>query len=281
MAQKEDTKEKKEEVGEWVVARFNATNEKGILERIKARLPEEPPPTKYHHDFDVLHKIENGPATPDTKELIEKTSHNIVRCGIRVFRIMKDLEEAATPLSQLSIDGAAKKLGIYKGPEGPEKDCPISSGGDVLRSILENDPKQKLRIILGQLKMKKRDVRGTKRGQPPDMPLHILTWYLSEHLICLTGSPNNKLIPGFFFEQGISQTEKKIERTRENWGGQILHSFYDLYRAAYKASVRIVADLSPLDRCPGDGVKTVDNATKERDSSVFPTWHDFMPKSKE
>ena len=85
-------------------------------------------------DIDRLNFIEKGKSTD---ELIKILSNNIVACGVRIYRIMSEIESSINPINRKQIILASKKLGYSV---------------DAFLKLIEGfgDPIIKKRISLGQ-----------------------------------------------------------------------------------------------------------------------------------
>jgi hypothetical protein len=192
-----------------------------------------------------------------TQSLIDKTSLNIVKCGVRVFRIMREIQ-GSDPLRQPDIDKAAKTL---------------RTGENTLLSILQSDPVQALRIAVGQFQ--------NPAHHPPDRPIHILVYFLRSHLMDCTRRPNNEIISGFLLEQDITETVEpsRVTKICKSASPTILRDDYEFYREVYEHSELPMNLTEILQRAVKRVV--VDNPEHMRDVSLFPSWMDFLPIIKE
>jgi hypothetical protein len=222
-------------------------------------------------DYARLSSIENAKAT---WTLIELLSRNIVTCGIRVFRIMREIQGMITPLNQADLEKAGKILGITRlSQKGPD-DNPPPTRGTILRLILERDPDQARRIALGEFQR--------PGHRPPDIPLHLLIFYLREHLKAGTRRPHNELVSGFLFEQDLGDVSpNRITKVGKKGNRDRLHTAYDLFRETYEAALTPFSDLDEImGQIKGLHIVVVDNPTHIRDTILFPSWEDYLPETK-
>ncbi|EFK06723.1 conserved hypothetical protein [delta proteobacterium NaphS2] len=247
-----------------------------LYKQFEPFLPSKPDTPFYPvKEYDSLSKIE---MTITTQSLIEKTSLNIVKCGVRVYRIMKAIEDAIDPLTQEDLEKAGAKaveaLRINNSfSAGPDEDLPTISFGNLLRSILEKDPYQARRIALGQLQK--------SFGRPTDIPMHIFIFYLREHLKACTGKFNNDTISGFLLEQdlgeiapdGISKRMGKSTHERLQEAYELYLDIYEIPIAASSSSLEdLMAGFENVNRIAAD------HPTEIRDTSLFPTWKNYLPE---
>jgi len=226
-------------------------------------------PAEYLYSLDAIDTLSQVKDSIATAALIEKTSLNVVQCGIRVFRIMREIKAMIKPLSLADMERAAKILGITRYPDEGPNGIPTPSRGTILRRILELDPHQARRIALGQFQQ--------PGHRPPDMPLHILIFYLREHLRAHTRRPHNEIVSGFLLEQDLADiSPNRITKIGTSENPNRLRAAYDLFREIYEAGNPTPTSLEGL-MSQYQGSVIVDSPSHIRDTMLFPSWEDYLP----
>jgi hypothetical protein len=220
--------------------------------------------------FDQLSRIT---LEGDTQKLINMTSLNIVQCGVRVFRIMREIQRRIIPISQDDLRKAARTLRIQP-QQDPDGVFPTISPGDTLRLILERDPERDpnyiRRIAMGQIQR--------PNSRPVDLPLHILIFYLREHLKAKTKRPHNRIICGFLMEQDISEKSESAITKSARKDADKMREVYEFFRDVYEnpvlfTSSYLIEGLQQLNRI------AVSQPEEMRDASLFPPWQNYIPET--
>ncbi|MDY6950241.1 MAG: hypothetical protein SWE60_01905 [Thermodesulfobacteriota bacterium] len=209
-------------------------------------------------DYDRLNYLEDA---PDTKRLIKALSESIVRCGIRVYRIMRDIQKKVRPLTEEDLEKPASELDLEP---------------DQLFRLLtaDPDPVTAQRIEHGQ----HTPDRGP--GRPPDFPKIILSVYLHSHLRTATGKAKYSLIDGFLLEQNIgdAREESSVSRQVRRYPSEDLEAVYRAFRQVYIAPH--VYGPSTLESIL-DSVQEMRRATRDKPEGerdlLFPAWEDYLP----
>jgi hypothetical protein len=225
--------------------------------------------------FDRLNSLENERGTD---AIIQATSLSVVRCGIRVFRIMREIQNDIEPVSRKDISKAAEAVKQW-GKKGLKVKGLLSEDDGIVRQIAKSELEH----------------RPTNR--PPDWPIIILALYLRMHLKKETARPHNEWICSFFSEQSISDTLE--ERRISEWSSRIPNeklveayiTFFEIYEAPLNRDYHPY-DVPPPVLMPGETAPTqrdifseypketrricVDNPTGEFDFYVFPSVEIFF-----
>lgn len=204
-------------------------------------------------DYDSLNYLTSD-KVPDTQELIKLIGENTLKCGVRVYRIMRNLQGCYTRIEKNKLKKAAKQLTIAPGE---------------LFQVLWTNAK-----IARGLEMDRFD---QNRHRPPDLPLNILIFYLVRCVEKATGKPSHTIIGGFLSEQGITNylQPSAISRRTYRYSLQQLKQAYNLFREVYTASsgktlTAVLGFVEEMRR------STIDHLSSERDL-LFPTWQHFLP----
>jgi len=213
--------------------------------------------TSRTYPTDSFDRLSNLLPGPRTEELIEKTSENIVKCGIRVYRIIREIEASLTPITEPGLKKASFDLSISKGR---------------LEKVLSNDPEFSRRIAFGRL--------CRPNNRPPDNASYLLIIYLREHLKALLFRPHNALICDFLLEQKIND---KINPARISKVAKIPHKklkeIYEFFGNVYDAPGLSSDSLDSFLRFLHETNRVaVDEPSELRDLSLFPSWDEFMPQ---
>lgn len=270
-------------------------------------------------DYDRLNNLKLDSAE-NTLKLINhlggEIGKDILRCGLRVYRIIKDIQKAIPAIREDSLRAAAKELGYYRSEQLLE----------IL--LIDPDPLLKRRLEYGRLldsqkggyppfitdkslkaasrllgiekdrlwKLLVRDpnlIMGNEQPSNPndekkmhgatDYALNILIVYLREHLRMATGKYNYGLIDGFLYEQGITDTvheESSISRRATRYELQVLKRFYLFFHEIFEAfPIKPPKSLDQILK-PLHEMRSlaVDNPQEPHERNVlFPEWEHFLP----
>jgi len=213
------------------------------------------------NSFDQLNHLEQGNAT---NKLILLISKNVVQCGIRVYRILRDIKKEIAPITQKDL----KKICMILG--WPTND----HGIDYLVQRITADPKTARKVTYG-------DLIKPMAYRPPNYPLYILVIYLRRHLIRIKARPHNALISDFLSEQRINDkySPDRISKV-SRMDLQRLEDIYNLFLKIYEApgsggDVSLDSILTFEEETRRLAVNaSADNPMRD---IVFPSWKDFMP----
>jgi len=264
-------------------------------------------PTK---SFDELNKLLPGPTTDELASLI---SENVVRCGIRVFNVMRDIEKSITPISRRKLEQACKALGWTDTPKEIKPKRPIAK--EQLNELGETEFQTRTQI--DQLEILLRANPGLARriekyylfprepNRPRDYPLNILILYLRSHILKVRPRPHNELICDFLAEQEIHDRfmPKEISDIVKKISVEQFEKVYRVFHEIYEAPGRIILNEPGYTKGriylrAGDRIEilsgkptmmddlmefirdtrrvVVESPSSERDCYIFPPWDIFM-----
>jgi hypothetical protein len=164
-------------------------------------------------DYESLNDLKEGIAT---KQLVSELSWNIIQCGIRVFRIIKDLQKRIRPLDERKIKKAARILNL---------------SNDRLTALILEDAMVRRRMALAC------HFYPQQKNRPADFALNILIFYLSHYLTIKKGRPNWDLIAGFIHEQtNILLEPSSLLRRAERNPKKDLARVYSIYHEIYEGA---------------------------------------------
>lgn len=208
--------------------------------------------------FDKLNHIKLGQNTEDIKNLV---SESVIRCGLRVYRIMRQIDKVITPIKPQQWTALSEIL------ERPIPD---------LRELFFEDSKMTRR-----LKYSEKTITPRPRHRPFDAALYILVNYLRMHMLKNKGKPHNELIADFLNEQRIDKTLFGPDRISRLARIDIssFRSIYEFYREVYaapslkdaKSFEDILAFINETDRI------AVDRPSDRIYDLAFPPFDDFFP----
>ena len=270
------------------------------------------PPERFKNEeekevyYDQLNYLKKG---PDTDKLIEQVTENVVKCGIRVYRIMRDIVKNIPPITKEQLKKAANILGYHsdqlleyllinpdqKTTQRIEYGQLVASEidditsitkkaikkaarelgfqADQLLQILVNDPNRGIESDQEDDYDKRAGKKTIKMHKGTDFPLNILIFYLREHLKKTTGKYKDSLIDGFLGEQEImgGQNESSILRRSQRYSPQKYREVYNFLQEVYEAAFDSNMIFNQeMRRSALDGPKS------ERDMD-FPSWEDYLP----
>jgi len=213
-----------------------------------------------------------------TDELIKKTSENIVSCGIRVYRIIREIQGQLRPITNKDLREVSSVLlkALLRGNDLPEASKEFKAKLPMfsfkIEMLLSKDAAFSRQIALGRL------VKPSHR--PPDIALNVLIIYLREHLKAKQYRPNNALICEFLSEQGIKEGFEpyRISKLAAKINPTKLKEIYEFFQEVYE-SPGIWSDSlnSLLGFLHETNRVAVDKPSELRDLSLFPLWDEFMP----
>jgi len=250
------------------------------------------------------------------KWLSKERGNDILRCGLRVYRIMKDVEEMISPIRQNELRAAAKILG-YKDSqqlfdELYETSDPLLARRLEMGRLLDSKEDYEPHVITnGQLeaaamkiRIDKEQLRELMSSNPDllienslnsksksrrklhgntDYPLTILTVYLREHLKSTTGKYLYEAIDGFLCDQGIMDDmhdNSTISRRATRYGLDKLHEVYNFFRDIVEPHIGVARSIEEILKSDQEMQKLAIDCRKEgiKENAVFfPEWKDFLP----
>ncbi|MBE9571633.1 MAG: hypothetical protein IMF11_13475 [Proteobacteria bacterium] len=246
---------------------------------------------------------------PDTDKLIKLVTENVVKCGIRVYRIMRDIVKNIPPITKEQLKKASNILGYHNdqllelflinpdqktaqriefGQLIASKMDDITSitkkeikkaarelgfQADQLLKILVNDPNREIELDQEDNYDKRDGKKTIKMHKGTDFPLNILIFYLREHLKKTTGKYDYSLIDGFLGEQEIlgGQNESSILRRSQRYSPQKYREVYNFLQEVYEAALDSNMIFNQEMRRSAVG-----GPESERDMG-FPPWEDYLP----
>ena len=239
-------------------------------------------------DYDRLNslKLKYTDATKVTSRLIEslgkEKGKDILQCGLRVYRIMKDVEEMISPIREDVLRPAAKILGykyskqlfdgLYESTDpllvrrletghlldSRENSQPrhisdkklkaaaikIGIDKDQLKNLLSNKPE----LLITNKPNPKTKSRIKIHGNT-NYPLTILIVYLREHLKITTGKYSYQAINDFLGEQEIMEDwcdDTTISRRANRYKLDKLHEVYDYFRDIVTPLIGVVRSIEEI-----------------------------------
>ncbi len=207
----------------------------------------------------------------NTKLLLKELEFNDVVAGLRVFRLIRIIEEEEKkklkPITQKHLEAAAHKLQVD----------PFD-----LKKLLWESP------ILA-FRLEKGSPRTHKSGRIPHYALHIIQGYLG-NLLKLKGVSDgaaNGLIDGFLSEQDIfgssqngmskeARDESTVRKQKQKYNPEKLEEIYHFFQHLFLQNIYgrgLEPTLVGIKACR---TIVVDKPLSERDC-LFPEWEHFFP----
>ncbi|RJR43511.1 MAG: hypothetical protein C4576_14215 [Desulfobacteraceae bacterium] len=217
-------------------------------------------------EYDSLNKIREDETTPSTSILVQTLGRSTVSCGLRVYRIILEIEKTCKPpLLGDQIEKAARIL---------------NEDVDSLVTVLSSDKKMTRRIEYG------RHFEPRGKGGQESFPYKILVYFLAKHLEHKTGNVDVDLIADSIVEQGIKDNlnANAVWKTYNYANGNTIHQVYMWFWSIYAA-----ATIAPIGGETSGKVSleeilesvhetrraAVDNPKIEKDL-LFPSFEQFM-----
>jgi hypothetical protein len=273
-------------------------------------------------DYERLNHLNDGEDEINTDTLISKLAgnddnhkknrdkdrdriraKNLVKCRLRVFRIMRDIEKEIIPITRKELK------------KNPELLLNLDSNAEIARRIKAGyliAPVTEVKEII-ENEQSIGHLRGKSKHRPPDYPLNILIFLLREHLknaekkinnsmgggnsetqVTFAGTTMprasiNSLISGFLGEQKIqigrhrpddkdnSPDDDLISKRLKRHPIEKLREAYDFFQTVYGAPAL-------LDVSPNEAVLSFDQQMRLSTSDepqdewdvFFPTWNDSL-----
>jgi hypothetical protein len=232
--------------------------------------------------YSKLNYLDLRPDT-DTDKLIKHITKRKVERGIRIYRITKDIEQNAQPITEEMLKDAAKKL-EYRSDQllailliKPDqktksriqhglllaekkhnivtmKETAVKNAARVLKiepnrllEMLNNDINREIEPNHFNNPENDPEEKTMQKHQRANFPLNILIYFLAETLKAIEGKPCYPIINGFLTEQGIIMEgleDSSIERRYERYTPEKFETIYNFYRDIYYPSLGYLIDVN-------------------------------------
>lgn len=214
-------------------------------------------------DLSSLNKVNKREVISRLKQLIGKSA---VHCGLRVFKIMREIEKSCKPpLTDEILEETAKILKEEK---------------NLVIDLLSKDKRISRRIDYGQL------FEPKKRGGQHDLPYDILIYYLEKHLQKSDRidekESHYRLIADFLNEQEIKDgiSSNAVWKTYNYAEPTLLKRSYEWFWSVYVTTKIPPSNMDEIfNAIDKTQIITTDNPESEKDI-LFPPWEVFINHTK-